>query len=164
MLPSITGQPNRGAHVLKRKTLALVTAAAIAAGMATGFTANAFADDLNGAGSTLVAPLMAQWSQDFQSKFGTKVTYGAVGSGAGISQISARSVDFGASDAPLKPSQAQACNGCVQIPWALTGITASYHLDGVARLKLSGPVLADIYLGKITNWNSPSLKRLNPGV
>src|SRR5436190_662362 len=94
MLPSITGQPNRGAHVLKRKTLALVTAAAIAAGMATGFTANAFADDLNGAGSTLVAPLMAQWSQDFQSKSGTKVTYGAVGSGAGISQISARSVDF----------------------------------------------------------------------
>jgi phosphate transport system substrate-binding protein len=149
---------------LKRKTLALVSVAVVLAGMTTGLTANAMAADLTGAGSTLVAPLMAQWSADFKNRTGKLVQYGAVGSGAGISQITARSVDFGASDAPLKPSQAQACNGCVQIPWALTGITASYHLDGVPKLKLSGNVLAGIYLGVIKQWNDPKIKALNPGV
>jgi phosphate transport system substrate-binding protein len=98
---------------LIRKRLAPVLTAMLIASLATGFTATASADDLTGAGSTLVAPLMAQWAQDFKAKNGTDITYGAVGSGAGIQQISARSVDFGASDAPLKPSQAQACNGCV---------------------------------------------------
>jgi phosphate transport system substrate-binding protein len=150
---------------VKRKTLALVTAAAIVASLATGLTSTAVAaDSLTGAGSTLVNPLMQQWIQDYKKRTGTEVTYGSVGSGAGIAQITARSVDFGASDAPLKPSQAQACNGCVLIPWALGGIAASYHLDGVPKLKLTGPVLADIYLGKITQWNASAIKRLNPGV
>jgi phosphate transport system substrate-binding protein len=152
---------------LNRKRLAVFTVAALVASMTTGLTAGAGAagnGSITGAGSTLMAPLMAHWQQDFESKYGIHVDYGAVGSGAGISQITARSVDFGASDAPLKPSQAQACNNCLQIPWALTGVAIAYHLDGVPKLRLSGPVLANIYLGNITNWSSPSIKRLNPGV
>jgi phosphate transport system substrate-binding protein len=117
-----------------------------------------------GAGSTLVAPLMAKWSQDFQGRYNTSVTYGAVGSGAGIAQISARTVDFGASDAPMTGDQARGCNGCVQIPWALTATGIAFHLDGVRRLKLTGPVLAQIYLGHISKWNDKSIQRLNKGV
>jgi phosphate transport system substrate-binding protein len=150
---------------LNRKRLAVITVVALMASMATGLTSTAGASaSLTGAGSTLMAPLMAQWTHDFQQRFGMSVVYGAVGSGAGIAQISARSVDFGASDAPLKPSQAQACNGCYQIPWALTAVTAAYHINGVRNLYLSGPVLANIYLGKITNWSDPAIKALNRGV
>jgi phosphate transport system substrate-binding protein len=149
---------------LIRKRLAVVTAAVLIAGLATGFTATASADSLTGAGSTLVKPLMDQWAQDFKAKFGTDITYGAVGSGAGIQQISAGSVDFGASDAPLKPSQAQACAGCVQIPWGLTAVTIPYNLPGIKRLKLTPAVLSQIYLGKINTWDNPQLKKINPGV
>jgi phosphate transport system substrate-binding protein len=74
-------------------------------------------------------------------------------------------VDFGASDAPLTPDQANRCNGCVQIPWALSATSVAYNLSsGPAHLKVTGKVLADIYLGKVTSWNSPALKKLNPGV
>ena len=95
-----------------------------------------------------------------------KVVYGSVGSGAGIAQITARSVDFGASDAPLTPEQAAACNGCVQIPWALSGVGIGYNIPGVkpGKLKLTGKVVAAIYLGRITKWNDPKIKKLNPGV
>lgn len=147
-----------------RKKLALVTAAVLVAVAATGLTSTASAaGSLTGAGSTLVAPLMQQWANDYQAKTGTQITYGAVGSGAGIQQITARSVDFGASDAPLKPSQAQACNGCVQVPWALTAVTASYNLPGIVGLKLTPSVLSQIYLGKINTWDNAQIKRLNPG-
>ena len=119
---------------------------------------------LVGAGSTLVAPLVSQWSNDYAKKTGVTITYGAIGSGGGIAQITARTVDFGASDAPLSPDQASACKGCVQVPWALAATLVSYHLHGApARLKLSGPVLADVYLGKITRWNDPQIAALNPG-
>ncbi len=148
---------------LKRKRLVGLTTAAVIACMGTG-AANASADSLTGAGSSLVAPLMAQWQSDFQSKTGNTVTYGSVGSGAGITQITNRVVDFGASDAPLTSDQAAACNGCVQIPWALTATVMAYHLDGVPKLKLSGKVVAEIYLGAITSWNDPRIKKLNPGV
>ena len=147
-----------------RKKLALVTAAALVAVAATGLTTTASAaDSLTGAGSTLVAPLMQQWANEYKSRTGTDITYGAVGSGAGIQQITARSVDFGASDAPLKPSQAQACNNCVQIPWGLTAVTVPYNLPGVTNLKLTPSVLSQIYLGKISQWDDPQIKRLNPG-
>jgi phosphate transport system substrate-binding protein len=93
------------------------------------------------------------------------VTYGAIGSGGGIAQITARTVDFGASDAPFTSSQATACKDCIQIPWALAATVVAYHVQGVPNhLKLTGPVLADIYLGKITAWNNPAIKALNPGV
>jgi phosphate transport system substrate-binding protein len=119
---------------------------------------------LVGAGSTLVAPLVSQWSNDYAKKSGVTITYGAIGSGGGIAQITARTVDFGASDAPFTPDQASACDGCLQIPWALAATLVSYNVEGApVRLKLSGPVLADIYLGKITHWNDPAIAALNGG-
>jgi phosphate transport system substrate-binding protein len=120
---------------------------------------------LVGAGSTLVAPLMAQWQGPYSDAHGVTVTYGAIGSGGGIEQITARTVDFGASDAPLTASQAKACKGCVQVPWALAATTVSYNLNGLSKpLRLSGPVIADMYLGTIKNWNDPRIRTLNPGV
>jgi phosphate transport system substrate-binding protein len=120
---------------------------------------------LVGAGSTLVYPLVSQWAAPYNKAKGVTVTYGAIGSGGGIAQITARTVDFGASDAPMTPSQATACKDCVQIPWALAATTIAYHVQGVPNnLKLTGPILADIWMGKITSWNDPKIKSLNPGV
>jgi phosphate transport system substrate-binding protein len=121
--------------------------------------------ELKGAGSSLVAPLMGNWINGFEARTSgaVKVVYGSVGSGAGIAAITSRTVDFGASDAPLTPEQAAACNGCVQIPWALTATGLGFHLDGVKKLNLSGPVIAGIYFGKITKWNDAKIKKLNPG-
>jgi phosphate transport system substrate-binding protein len=108
---------------------------------------------------------MSVWASPYNKSSGVTVTYGAIGSGGGIDQITARTVDFGASDAPFTSSQASACKGCVQIPWALAATSVAYHVQGVPnQLKLTGPVLADIYLGKITTWNAPQIKALNPGV
>jgi phosphate transport system substrate-binding protein len=129
--------------------------------MASG-VASASAAGLTGAGSTLVAPLMANWINGFEIKEGIPVKYGAVGSGAGISQITARTVDFGASDAPLTPQQASACNGCVQVPWALSATGLGFNIPGVKKLNLTGSILAGIYFGKVTNWNDPKIKQVNP--
>ena len=140
-----------------------VVMACLAAGFATSATA-ASAASLTGAGSTLIAPLLeGYWAPEFEHTTGNKVTYAAVGSGAGISQISARSVEFGASDAPLTSAQAAECKECTQIPWALTATGIAWHIEGVSRLRLTGPVLSQIYLGKITNWNSPAIAKLNKG-
>jgi phosphate transport system substrate-binding protein len=134
--------------------------------MATVSTAAASSAELTGAGSSLVAPLMANWISGFSAHTNgaIAVKYGSVGSGAGIAQITARTVDFGASDAPLTPEQAAACNNCVQIPWALTGVALAYHLKGVNKLRLTGPVIAAIYFGRIKKWNDPKIRKLNPGV
>jgi phosphate transport system substrate-binding protein len=119
---------------------------------------------LVGAGSTLVAPLMSKWQSDYASKTEETVTYGAIGSGGGIDQITSRTVDFGASDAPLTPEQFEEANGVVQIPWALSGTVPAYNVSGAPKnLKLSGEVLAGIYLGKITAWDDPAIAKLNPG-
>lgn len=122
------------------------------------------ASSLTGAGSTLVAPLEAYWAQDFEHRYGDQVTYAAVGSGAGIAQISARTVDFGASDAPMTIPQARNCKECVQIPWALTATGIAYNIPGVSTLRLTGPVIAEIYMGNITNWDAPQIAKLNKGV
>jgi phosphate transport system substrate-binding protein len=127
-------------------------------------TVTAQAASITGAGSTLMAPLMAKWIAGFQGKYGIGVTYGSVGSGAGIMAITNKTVDFGASDAPLTSAQAAACGNCVMIPWALTATGIAFHLNGVSKLKLSGPVLANIFLGRVTMWNDPSIKKLNKGV
>ncbi|HLK43243.1 MAG TPA: phosphate ABC transporter substrate-binding protein PstS [Thermoleophilia bacterium] len=121
---------------------------------------------LNGAGSTLVAPLMSQWIGAFAKlPAATTVTYGAVGSGGGVDAITARTVDFGASDAPLSPAQATACKGCLQIPWALGATVVTYHATGVPNnLRLTGQVVAEIFMGKITSWSDPAIAKLNPGV
>ena len=119
---------------------------------------------LVGAGSTLVAPLVAQWSNDYAKKTDSTITYGAIGSGGGIAQITARTVDFGASDAPFSPDQADQCKNCLQVPWALAATLVSYNVKGApAKLKLDGPTLANIYLGKITKWNDAAIAKLNPG-
>jgi phosphate transport system substrate-binding protein len=120
---------------------------------------------LVGAGSTLVAPLVGAWQSDYGKSHGVTITYGAIGSGGGIAQITARTVDFAGSDASLTPDQKAACKGCVMIPWALAATTVAYDLPGLSgRLKLTGPLLAEIYLGAITAWDDPRIARLNPGL
>jgi phosphate transport system substrate-binding protein len=141
----------------------LIAVVATVAGTSAVATAGASAAGLTGAGSTLVAPLMANWISGFEIKEGIPVKYGAVGSGTGISQITARTVDFGASDAPLTPEQAAACNGCVQIPWALSATGVGFNIPGVKKLNLTGKILAGIYFGKITKWNDPKIKKVNSG-
>jgi len=112
-----------------------------------------------------VAPLVAVWQPVYQKDFGTVITYGAIGSGGGIESITGRTVDFGASDAPLSSAQAAACNGCLEIPWALAATTVAYHVVGVPNhLHFTGPVLADIWLGRIKTWNNPAIAKLNPAV
>lgn len=127
-------------------------------------TASAGAAGISGAGSTLIAPLLEKWKGPFEAKFGTGVTYSAVGSGTGIKDITGRTVTFGASDAPLTPSQASECKECLMVPWALTATGIGFHLEGVSRLRLTGPILAKIYMGQITNWDNAALKKINPGV
>ena len=98
------------------------------------------------------------------NKTGNTVNYQAVGSGTGITDISQGLVDFGASDAPLTSTQAAGCHNCVQIPWALSATGVGYNIRGVgSKLKLTGPVLAKIYLGQITNWDSPAIKASTRG-
>jgi phosphate transport system substrate-binding protein len=119
---------------------------------------------LVGAGSTFVYPLVTKWIQDYAEKKGVTITYGPIGSGGGIQQITNRTVDFGASDAPLTPDQASACKNCLQIPWALAGTSIPYNVPGAPKhLKLTGAVLADMFLGKIKTWNDPAIAKLNPG-
>ena len=119
---------------------------------------------LVGAGSTFVYPLVSQWVGDYSKRAGVTITYGAIGSGGGIGAISDRTVDFGASDAPLAPDQVTRCKGCLEIPWALGGTSIAYNVKGAPEhLKLTGAVLADMFLGKITTWNDPAIAKLNPG-
>jgi phosphate transport system substrate-binding protein len=128
-------------------------------------SSSAGAKTLVGAGSTLVAPLVEAWQPIYEQKYGVAVTYGAIGSGGGIEQITARTVNFGASDAPLTAAQQTACKRCLEIPWALAATDVAYNVKGVSSgLHLTGPVLADIWMGKITMWNDRAIRKLNPGV
>jgi phosphate transport system substrate-binding protein len=146
-----------------RRRWAWVAILAVAAGVALGGAANAAAETLTGAGSTLIEPLLSDWSAGWLAATGNSVSYSAAGSLAGINAVSSRSVDFGASDAPLSQPQATSCNGCVMIPWAVSATAVGFHLSGVSVLKLTGKVLAEIYLGQIKNWSNSQIKALNPG-
>ena len=150
--------------MIRNRLLGISIAVVGAVGSMASISTAAASAEIKGAGSTLVAPLMANWINGFEANTAgaIKVTYGAVGSGAGIAQITARTVDFGASDAPLTPEQAAACNGCVMIPWGLTATGLGINVPGVKTVNLNGKLLASIYLGKITNWNDPKIKKLNP--
>ena len=117
---------------------------------------------ITGAGSTLVAPLMTNWINGFEIKEGIPVKYSPVGSGEGIKQVSNRTVEFGASDAPMTPEQEAACNGCVTVPWALSATGLGFNVPGVKKLNLTGKIIAGIYFGKITNWNDPKIAKVNP--
>ena len=117
---------------------------------------------ISGAGSTFVAPLVAKWTANYSN---ADINYSAVGSGAGIASITARTVDFGASDAPMSPDQFAACKGCVQIPWAFSATSLPYNISGVGYgLKLTGPIVANIYLGHIKKWNDKRIRAINKGV
>lgn len=145
--------------------LAAVLALAVSVGSGGATTGGKAADSLTGAGSSFVFPLVSTWTPVYDSATGVRVNYNPIGSGGGIAAITNRTVDFGASDAPLSPDQFKACNGCVQIPWALSATSIAYNLDGVStHLHMSGRVLARIYMGQITQWNDVAIKKLNPGV
>jgi phosphate transport system substrate-binding protein len=141
-----------------------VTAALILASVAGSAQAKPSATELTGAGSTFVSKLVQAWIPKVDSQLGIKMTYGAIGSGGGIAQITNRTVDYGASDAPMTPDQFSACKGCVQIPVAFSATSVPYKGDGLPNLlKLTGPVIANIFLGKITKWNAPAIQSLNKG-
>ncbi|MDR3527063.1 MAG: phosphate ABC transporter substrate-binding protein PstS [Rhizomicrobium sp.] len=123
----------------------------------------AMAANLNGAGGTAIYPVLSLWAQKYQQKSGSAVNYQAIGSGGGIAQIKAKTVDFGNSDKPLKHDELAAAH-LVQFPEVIITIVPVVHLPGIAagQLVIDGPTLANIYLGKITKWNDPAIKRLNP--
>ncbi len=146
--------------------LALGLAACGSSSSSTSSSSSSASTTISGAGSTFAAPVYEQWAS---AQSGLTVNYQAVGSGAGITSLESKTVNFGASDPPLKPADeaAIAKNGspAVQIPMFLGAITVSYNLPGVkSGLKLEGKTIANIYLGKITTWNAPEIKALNPGV
>jgi len=144
--------------------VAAVATAAFAAQTQTA-SARPSAGSLVGTGATFPFPLISKWIPAVDEALGIRITYTPTGSGTGIAQITARTVDFGGSDAPLSPDQLTACKGCVVIPWALAGLSMPYNIPGLnGRLRLDGTTLANIYLGTITNWNSPFIKRLNPNL
>lgn len=125
----------------------------------------AYAQDVTGAGATFPAPLYAKWAADYHKASGAKINYQSVGSGAGIKQIEAKTVDFGASDMPLKDDDLKA-KGLVQFPTVIGGVVPVVNIKGISpgQLKLNGQVLGDIYLGKITKWSDGAIKALNPGL
>ena len=139
----------------------LVTGALISGGLMN----VAAAQEATGAGASFPAPLYSKWAADYNKATGVKINYQSVGSSAGLKQIEAKTVDFGASDEPLKDADLQA-KGLVQFPTVIGGIVPVVNIQGVqpGQLKLNGQVLGDIYLGKITQWNDPAITALNPGV
>ena len=122
-----------------------------------------FAQDVTGAGASFPAPLYSKWAADYNKATGVKINYQSVGSGAGLRQIEAKTVDFGASDAPLKDDEL-AKKGLVQFPTVIGGVVPVVNIKGITpgQLKLSGAILGDIYLGKITKWTDPAIKAMNP--
>jgi phosphate transport system substrate-binding protein len=150
-----------GALPRSMKTRLLGIAAAAAAAVAS--TSVLAAGQVTGAGSTWVYPLVAKWAATYAQQTGVQINYQPIGSGGGIQQIKAGTVAFGASDMPLTPDVLSA-NHLIQFPTAIAGEDIVYNIPGVesGQLLLTGPVIADIYLGKITKWNDPTLQKLNP--
>jgi phosphate transport system substrate-binding protein len=139
---------------------------AFAAGLAVASAAtSAFAADISGAGATFPFPVYAKWAEAYNKETGNRMNYQSIGSSGGIRQIRAKTVDFGATDAPLKGADLEK-DGLVQFPTVMGGVVPVVNLPGVApgQLKLTGPVLADIYNGKITKWNDAAIAKLNEGV
>ena len=138
---------------------------AVLATTALSWTAGANAQEITGAGATFPAPIYAKWAADYHKATGVKVNYQSIGSGAGIKQIDSKTVEFGASDMPLSDADLEK-KGQIQFPTVIGGVVPVVNIKGIAagQIKLTGPVLADIYLGKITKWNDAALTALNPGV
>lgn len=123
------------------------------------------AAQVTGAGSTFVYPVLSAWASDYQKQAGTSVNYQSIGSGGGISQVKAGTVDFGATDQPLA-SEELAKAGLAQFPVIIGGIVPVVNIAGMepGKLKLTGPILADIYMGKVKTWNDPAIVKANPGL
>lgn len=137
------------------------TAAALVSVMSGGL----MAATVTGAGASFPQPVYAQWAQAYQKATGNQINYQSIGSSGGVKQITAKTVDFGATDAPLTKAE-QDKQGLVQFPTVIGGVVPVVNIDGVApgQMKLTGAVLADIYLGKITQWNDAAIAKLNPGM
>jgi phosphate transport system substrate-binding protein len=145
-------------------TISLTRVLAVAAA-STLLATSAFAQDVTGAGATFPAPLYAKWADAYNKATGLKINYQSVGSGAGLRQIRGKTVDFGASDMPLSDADL-AKDGLIQFPTVIGGVVPVVNIRGITagQLRLTGQVLGDIYLGKITRWNDPAITALNPGV
>ena len=145
--------------------MTLFTQARMTALVALVFCSSAQADDITGAGSTFVFPILSKWSGEYSAKTGTKLDYQPIGSGRGIVQIKAAAVDFGASDAPLKPEDLRKSD-LGQFPLVIGGIVPVVNIEGVkpGEIRFTGALLADIFLGKVKRWNDPEIVKLNPDV
>src|SRR6478672_10597875 len=141
-----------------------LASAAIAAGAAMTFS-SALAADITGAGATFPYPIYAKWAEEYKKATGNGLNYQSIGSGGGIKQIKAKTVDFGASYMPLPAAELDKA-GLVQFPAVMGGVVPVLNLDGVkpGQLKMNGAVLGAIYMGKITKWNAPEIAALNQGV
>jgi len=141
----------------KLKWVALASAFALSASVQ--------AAEVTGAGATFPAPIYAKWADAYQKATGNKINYQSIGSGGGIKQITAKTVDFGASDMPLKPEQLDK-DGLLQFPTVIGGVVPVFNVEGIkpGELKLTGTLLADIFLGKIVKWNDKAIAELNPKV
>jgi len=143
-------------HFVKAAILAMGSTLAVSSVMAA---------EITGAGASFPYPIYSKWAEAYKTATGNSLNYQSIGSGGGIKQIKAKTVDFGASDMPLKVEDLNTDN-LAQFPAIMGGVVPVVNLDGVApgQVKLTGPVLADIYLGKITKWNAPEITAINPGV
>jgi len=136
-----------------------------ALGAASMMPTGAFAQDVTGAGASFPAPLYSKWAADYNKATGVKINYQSVGSGAGIRQIDAKTVDFGASDMPLKDEDLAKKNQ-IQFPTVIGGVVPVINVQGIqpGTMRMTGQLLGDIYLGKVTKWNDPAIKALNPSL
>jgi phosphate transport system substrate-binding protein len=125
----------------------------------------AAAGDITGAGATFPYPVYSKWAEAYKAKTGVGLNYQSIGSGGGIKQITAKTVDFGASDAPLEPAVLEK-EGLIQFPMVMGGVVPVFNLEGIkpGGVRLTGTLLADIYLGKVSKWNAPEIAALNKGV
>jgi phosphate transport system substrate-binding protein len=145
--------------------MSLFTQTRLTAFVALAFCSPAQADDIAGAGSTFVFPILSKWADEYRAGTGMKLDYQPVGSGRGIMQIKAAAVDFGASDAPLKPEDLRKSD-LGQFPLVIGGIVPVVNIEGVkpGEIRFTGALLADIFLGKVKRWNDPEIVKLNPDV
>ncbi|MBS0335987.1 MAG: phosphate ABC transporter substrate-binding protein PstS [Proteobacteria bacterium] len=144
------------------KAFNVLRAIGLAAALASG---SAGAVDITGAGATFPYPIYAKWADAYKKSTGVGMNYQSIGSGGGIKQITSKTVDFGASDMPMKPEDLEK-NGLIQFPAIMGGVVPVYNLKGVGsgEITLTGPLLADIYLGKVKKWNDPAIAGINKGV
>jgi phosphate transport system substrate-binding protein len=155
--------PVKRKRIVRMSKNSLVKALVVAGALA--LAAPAFAADITGAGATFPYPIYAKWADAYKKSTGVGLNYQSIGSGGGIKQITQKTVDFGASDMPMKPEDLEK-NGLIQFPAIMGGNVIVYNLKGVesGAITLNGPLIADIYLGKIKKWNDPEIAKANPSV